>query len=349
MVLAGTAGATEATPRDCGRCHVRHYDEWSQSAHGQSTTSALYRWQELFYRAALEQQGLKDAGFCASCHAPSSHGVSCLTCHEGEGAVMLGPLEDPRDAIVHKSKKSPAHENEQVCQRCHDHDLGSAVPCCTVVREWKEAEVREYMTCQSCHMRGVKNQPVAKGGPERTLHRHNFPAVRDLDQARGGWDLAFGRVGGGQVEVLVTNRAGHSLPNGEPFGTRVTLRIEARDRVGNLVGAAEQSFGFEMLDESGQPTVFVHDARQRGRENVLAAGEERKISMQLSDAPSYTAILGYSPFDPPDGARARIKELRQWIGENHPDWALELVRLEGQVAALARAVEIRRVHWTKEK
>lgn len=329
--------------------------------------SALYQWQELLYRAALEQQGRKDKddAFCAGCHAPSAEGVACLTCHRmaavadglephpakritwGEENVMLGPIGDATDALVHGTKRSDIHEDERVCLACHDHDVATDVPCCTVVREWRASEIREYMTCQSCHMRGVKNQAVARGGPSRTLHRHNFPAAGDLDQMRGGWELEFGRVGGGTVEVIVTNRSGHSLPNGEPYGTRVVLRVNARDVSDAVVGAAERSFGFDMLDGDGRATMFVHEALRRGSSTALASGEARSVIVNLPAAARYTATLGYAVFDPPEEAWLRVNELRQWIERNHSDLARTLMRLEGKVRALGRAREFLRVEWPK--
>lgn len=353
LLLAAPAAA-EPTARDCGRCHARHYEEWAGSAHARAATSALFRWQSLHLPA-------ERAADCRRCHAPAGdagEGVTCVYCHRmtavaeepphtpklGGPNVMRGPLGDAVDAIVHGSEKSELHQDERICLACHDHDAGAAggPACCTVVREWREAEIRDLMKCQSCHMRGAKDVPVARGGPPRTRHRHNFPAAGDVDQARGGWELAFGRVAGRVVEVVVTNRSGHSLPNGEPYGTRVVLRVEARDAAGAIAGAAERSFGFEMLDAEGRPTIFPHLAARRGASDVLASGEERVVRLDLPRAASYAATLGYARFDPPEAARAALAALRE---ELPPDVRAEIERLDGKVEALARPAPMKVVRW----
>ncbi len=296
--------------------------------------------------------------------ARAEDGVACFLCHSmaavaegadphpekritrGDKGVMYGPLDDATDAVVHGTKKSELHEGEGVCLACHDHDVPAAggAPCCTVVRDWRDSEVRDYMRCQSCHMRASRDTPVARGGPKRTHHRHDFPAAGDVDQARGGWELAIAKTARG-VNVTLTNKAGHALPNGEPYGTRVVVRAEARGEGGAILGSAEQSIGFEMLDAAGRPTIFAHEAAKRGVSTAVASGEERVLRFELPPAASYVATLGYAAFAPPAAALARVDELRAWIRSNRPQVQLRLQRLDGAVQALARPMPIRTVRW----
>jgi len=351
--------ASLVTPADCGRCHVTHFQDWTRSAHAQATQSALYRTLELLHRAERVRAGQTDDGQCAGCHGAGDDGVDCESCHavvevqqaagtqglarmrRGPTGTFFGPIEKPADARAHRSSGSAIHRDERICAPCHDHDAAGA-PCCTVLREWRGSEMADFATCQSCHMRAVGSQKAARDGPTRSIHRHHFPGSGDLDQLRSGWgvELREASLRGASVQavVAVTNRAAHSLPNGEPFGARVLLRADAVDEAGRVLASDERSYGFEMLDDSGAPTVLQSRAVRRGKSTALAVGETRqeRIGLAAEGAREIIVTMWHVPFETPAGARGWIDELRGWIAKEKPDWHDRIERLGPLVEARAR-------------
>ncbi|MEK6607572.1 MAG: hypothetical protein AABZ30_07930, partial [Myxococcota bacterium] len=54
LSAAVSAAPAEPSARDCGRCHARHFEEWSRSAHARAGKTPLYEWQSLLFYASLE-------------------------------------------------------------------------------------------------------------------------------------------------------------------------------------------------------------------------------------------------------------------------------------------------------
>jgi hypothetical protein len=362
MVAAATILAAVAASADCGRCHVAHLEDWRKSAHARATSSALYRLLATLSRADHARAGQPDDDSCAACHG-TEDGVGCPICHavagidEHQGAqgrarmkaappdTYFGPIDGPAEARVHRSSASAIHRDERICAPCHDHDV-NGVPCCTVLREWRASQTSDFMTCQSCHMRAVAGRNAARDGPSRTIHRHRFPGSDDPDQLRAGWDAQIREAARAGPEVRVTvavkNRAGHSLPNGEPFAGSVLLRVEALDLAGNALASDERSFGFEMLDAAGSPTVLRGRVARRGASSTLVSGETREERFRLvaSGAVAIAVTLWHVPFDPPPAARKWMDDLRAWMGQEkgkeNRAWLEEIDGSARSVDTLAR-------------
>ena len=379
MLAAAAFLAASVTPADCGRCHTDHLKEWSASAHARSTGSPLYRALELLSRADRARAGEGDDRPCADCHGDSPDGIGCVECHavariaerpgahglatmeRGPDGTYFGPIDKPADARVHRSTASAIHRDERICAPCHDHDVvatdratlpraalralraRSQAACCTTLRDWRRSEMADFMTCQSCHMRAVPERRAARDGPTRTTHRHRFAGSDDADQLRSGWDVevrSAGRTARGiDLTVAVTNRAGHALPNGEPFFARVVLRVEILDRGGAALAGEERRYGFEMLDADGSPTVLPGRAALRGTSSALASGETREERVRLPahlDAVAIEVTLWHVPFDPPSEARRWMDELRAWMAKEKPIWAKEIDSLGAVLESRAR-------------
>lgn len=221
------SGDQFAHAKDCGKCHVDIYREWSQSDHARAFVNPNFR-------RATDDHAFED---CLGCHAPEPRvtdkvpavrsagredGVTCVSCHLKEGK-LAGPIT-PTGAI----KPHPIEVDEKyyrsstICGRCHEGTL----------QEWNSV-AGDKKTCQQCHMEQVtRHVTQASGGvsniivafeEEGTLRRHNFSVPRDCAPKKTIGVAA--RRNGSVLTVQVTNTLPHNLPTGD-FGFRV-LELQA--------------------------------------------------------------------------------------------------------------------------
>lgn len=271
--------------KDCGKCHVDIYNEWSQSDHAHAYTNPHFR------------EATDDYAFegCLSCHAPEpwltagrpavrsggrEEGVTCVSCHLEEG-VLSGPLKPTGKIHPHPIGVRPeVYYDSGICGRCHE---GTMV-------QWNAA-ASEKKTCQQCHMEpatrkvtqatgGISNLLVAmeRQGPMR---RHEFR----IPDASASIALSMKRSGTG-AEITVDNRCPHDLPTGD-FGFRVvTLEVFAVDGRGETLplrrwelarelGTAIESYGSRTWTVPvPQGTVLMHAAltrRSYDRDSIVLA------------------------------------------------------------------------------
>ncbi len=218
---------------ECGRCHARIAAEWRGSLHGNAWSDPLF---QASYRREPEP-------FCRSCHAPlsrerepsgsaASDGISCAVCHV-RGGEIYGSHARARDASGHSVQASSDLANPGFCGGCHQFGFfvlparpgiarfeGPFVQQATFA-EWADGpQARVGLRCQECHMPAQRPE----GGP--TWRSHAFPGADSdlLLQAVQVQATAQVDAEGTQVELVLTNRAGHAYPTGDLF-RRAVLEV----------------------------------------------------------------------------------------------------------------------------
>ena len=244
--------------KDCGKCHVEIYNEWSQSDHAHAYTNP-------HFREATNDYAFAD---CLDCHAPEprwtagqpavrftgrEEGVTCVSCHLEDG-VLSGPLEPTGKVHPHPiGVRSEVYYDSSICGRCHKGTMA----------QWNAAP-SEKKTCQECHMESaVRKVTQATGGISNLLvamekkvpaKRHEFRIPAD-SQSLGYVVLSAGRSDAG-VDITVENRCPHDLPTGD-FGFRVvTLEVFAVDNQGETSPAGQ----WELTRELGT-AIESHGSR----------------------------------------------------------------------------------------
>jgi hypothetical protein len=220
--------------KECGKCHIDIYQEWSKSDHAGAYTNA-------HFQTATNSYAFDD---CLSCHAPEpvltantpavrsakrAEGVTCVACHL-EGGELCGPLEATGKVQPHPIGVRPdVYRDVGICGRCHEGTL----------QQWSAA-AGEKRICQQCHMPEVVRKMTQSSGGfsnvivamehETPQRRHVFaiPQAEALDEM---FTVEIKRAET-DVEVSLHNRLPHSLPTGD-YGFRIlVLELLATDNQG---------------------------------------------------------------------------------------------------------------------
>jgi len=267
--------------KECGKCHVEIYHEWSQSDHAHAYTNP-------HFQAATDDYRFES---CLSCHAPEptltdhtpavravgrEEGVTCVACHLDQG-VLLGPLKPTGRVHPHPIGVRPEVYYGSICGACHQGTFD----------EWNAAAGKKE-TCQQCHMdlvvrkvtqptEGISHLLVAM---EKTapLRRHDFSILGD--SIRGKILAVRGERKGSVLTLQITNNLPHTLPTGD--------------------------FGFRVLDLE----VMVVDGH--GRRIVL---ERREMARELSTAILARDTLTWNLEVPADAAKAVVSLRRRSYDE----------------------------------
>jgi Cytochrome c554 and c-prime len=221
-------------------------------------------------------------------------GVTCFFCHtiDSVGAshnnasvnlsgdlVMRGEIsEHSSPALVsnpaHASAYSTFHDSAQkdsatMCGSCHDIDSPAGGHIERTFEEWSESAFPTPVkgsTCNTdgCHMtEGPVQIPIATGGPKRSFHAHNFPAVdvpleTNVDTEGGAPTLDGGdpaattavqnalngnalqgalcvTAQGGIRVLLDTAGVGHNWPSGAAQDRRAWAEVIAFDANGGVI------------------------------------------------------------------------------------------------------------------
>lgn len=247
-------GIGSLSARQCGQCHDAIYDEWRQSLMAVASVNPFYVAESAEQghpfvcqrcHAPLENQtrvivdgllsldplvgrGTPNANFDS---ALEREGVTCVVCHMSP-QMAYWPDTPPSIAPTIFSARAlpdakPPHplavgpalgDAARGCARCHQIDPPGANtlrPASDTMREYADYLAGGgEQTCVGCHMPEVR-RPSAKGGPMRLGHRHRFSGARDAAFIERFLDVAVMPIESG-VRVVVTNRAGHRVPTGEP-------------------------------------------------------------------------------------------------------------------------------------
>ena len=235
--------------KDCGKCHVDIYHEWSQSDHAHAYTNP-------HFREATDDYAFEN---CLSCHAPEpmltaarptvrssgrEEGVTCVSCHLEQG-VLSGPLQPTGKVHPHPIGVRPeVYYDSGICGRCHEGTMD----------QWKPFRRRRGPASSAIWGPATRKVTQATGGVSNLLvamekevpvRRHEF-RIPPASASLGYVAMSAGRSGSG-VDITVENRCPHDLPTGD-FGFRVvTLEVFAVD------GGGEASLAgrWELTRESG--------------------------------------------------------------------------------------------------
>ncbi|MCG6552862.1 MAG: cytochrome c family protein [Candidatus Magnetominusculus sp. LBB02] len=190
--------------------------------------------------------------------------VSCYTCHNMKA---VSPPNTPENQTVyglkgganvpyHAIKKTAYLDNAIFCMQCHGvytaPDMERII-CSTIAQSYRDQYVAAggQTTCQDCHMR--KNN-----------RGHSFPGAYVPEMLKEGIALditarAFKSQSYGDkkwipaaaITVDVTNRAGHRVPDGCMWTSRVVLTVTATNEKDKVVWTAQKEFFEPGLDTDG--------------------------------------------------------------------------------------------------
>lgn len=190
------AGLVDLSAKNCGTCHVNHYNEWKQSTHANA-------WTDMQFQAELKKES--SPFMCINCHIPlqnqqeyivtglvggdiykpvkvkneafdrtlQQEGITCASCHVRDGHIV-GPTGT--SLAPHPVKKAPAMLDEKLCISCHNATaVITPTLACTFETgdEWKRGPFYGKKNCISCHMPEVERE-IVMGYPKRKSHYHTF-------------------------------------------------------------------------------------------------------------------------------------------------------------------------------
>jgi nitrate/TMAO reductase-like tetraheme cytochrome c subunit len=286
---------TEARdPEKCKSCHPNQYREWASSMHAYAAKDPVFV--AMNKRGQRETHGtlgnfcvnchapmaVRDDqttdGLNLDELPPASKGVTCYFCHNTIGVdgdhndmlrlandvSMRGPISDARQPGVHRSEYSvlldeSSSESSTMCGGCHDIVTPAGVHLERTFEEYQQsiyAKGTGVLTCASCHMDAIANQPVADDPPShvpgnRTYHQHLWPGVdvaltdfpdREAQRRAVECNLAGGTTTfqlapnpQGTFDVVLETNAGHRQPSGAAQDRRMWFEFKAFDVDGKLL------------------------------------------------------------------------------------------------------------------
>ena len=208
--------------KECGKCHIDIYQEWSQSDHAGAYANP-------HFQMATNNCAFED---CLNCHAPEpmltaetpavrsanrEEGITCVACHLDQGE-LAGPLEPTGLVQPHPVGVRPeVYLDVGICGRCHAGTRD----------QWKSA-AGEKQTCQQCHMPQITRKMTQSTGGfadiivalehETPQRRHVF-AIPTAEAIEDMLTIDVDRSEA-NVEVALNNHLPHSLPTGD-YGFRL--------------------------------------------------------------------------------------------------------------------------------
>jgi len=220
--------------KECGKCHIDIYDEWSKSDHARAYMNP-------HFQAATDGHTFGD---CLNCHAPEpkwtadvpavrssqrDEGVTCVACHLDQG-VLAGPLEPTGKVKPHPIGVRPeVYHDVGICGRCHQGTL----------EQWVSVADKKK-TCQECHMPEVTRKMTQSSGglsgvivsmEHQTPQRRHIFAIAPAESVRGMIEVEVRRADV-DAEIVLHSRLPHRLPTGD-YGFRIlVLEILALDENG---------------------------------------------------------------------------------------------------------------------
>jgi hypothetical protein len=192
-------GLVSLSARDCGICHINHYNEWKKSTHSQA-------WKDLQFQAEVKKES--SPFMCINCHIPlqnqqehiitglengdiykpvkvinpkfdqnlQTEGITCASCHVRNN-VIIGTTGS--NLAPHPVTMDPVHLSEKLCISCHNASaVITPTLACTFETgdEWKSGPFFGKKNCISCHMPEI-SRSVVEGFPARKSHFHAFPGA----------------------------------------------------------------------------------------------------------------------------------------------------------------------------
>ena len=215
----------------CAKCHLPQLAD-ATDAVAREIVDDLLKW-----RDAVKNKNVKTARAVEK--KIESLSINCLICHNRNAIVHKWTDGYPKTREVYGSKegqhfcglfpsmkKSPVMGESVLCGQCHglgpNLELDNPTQCATLYGNYLFSYMAEggRETCQECHMR-------------RSKLGHNIQSYRDPGMAKAAIDFQVGirrhlvddgsgsdpgtvlrPVPGIAVNVAMTNKAGHSIPDG---------------------------------------------------------------------------------------------------------------------------------------
>ena len=269
---------------DCGQCHVSEYQSWNRSRHRKSWSNKLL--QEGFVHETQKP--------CVHCHAPlqeqaaeiwrnmdwylarkntsnspmnpvsyqpeplASEGITCVTCHWREGAVLSS---NSANNAPHPVRKTNHFAGPELCKGCHEFHFPATVngqliagtlAAQSTVTEWEQWRAQGgTKSCVDCHM------------PNGS---HAFPGAHDLTMLRSAIAIKVQPTNAQVLFSLSSRNIGHHLPTGDIF-RRITLEV------------APLNGDFVVIHRIGRRYRFMEKSRKRTlqEDSSLRPGETREI------------------------------------------------------------------------
>lgn len=292
--------------KECGSCHIDHYEEWKTSTHAMA-------WKDLQFQAEIAKES--SPYMCINCHIPlqnqqeyivtdledgdiykpvkhknpkydpdlQQEGINCASCHVRNGAIVSMNVSNK---APHKSVEDQNHLSEQLCINCHNAVAVITLELvCTFETgdEWKAGPYAKSMNCKTCHMPAL-DRPVAKGSDVAKSRMHYFmgSGIPKLDTLKPerldglSYDFSFIKQEFNSADSIilkttVTNMfAGHRVPTGDPERFIIT-RLSIIDLTNDMV-VAEDSFRI------GEQWEWYPVAKKVG-DNNLDPGESREYQI----------------------------------------------------------------------
>jgi hypothetical protein len=273
-VPAGLAGMSA---QQCNACHYEAHQGWHTSGHATG-------WARDEIRAAVASAGTPA---CQACHLPlvqqspdlvsydndnpfkpittpngaydptlHSEGVTCVTCHVRDGAVIAAR---PVEGAPHPVLWTPELAQSESCAACHQLSWPDGdKPFYDTYGEWSRSPyAKAGVECQSCHM-------VSRAGGNRIDHGTEADPARAVSVIVNVDSVAFAR-GTGTMNVTIqlqNTGAGHSFPTGSPYkGVRLTAALMGPTKTGPGVGGEAFTADLVRTIEAEPPFRTTTDSR----------------------------------------------------------------------------------------
>ncbi len=263
---------------DCGTCHSRVYDEWSESWMARSYSNATFQAIYAFRTQADKQNSTTTASGCLRCHAPlgflyqdvtgeraeTKEGVSCDFCHRvaevkqhstylhvaqlNNSGAVYGP-KGGIDSPAHPTRQGSVFADSSLCALCHLDRSFDGMPLENTFVEWQSSEFsKRGVGCANCHMPQVQGPATDVQGltqPRSTHASHRFHGGHAnspmLQSAARLEVISADATGGLQISVHNTT-VGHNFPSNGAHLTELSLQIEIIGRQGNVLRREVRSY-----------------------------------------------------------------------------------------------------------
>jgi len=286
----------------CKPCHEDVYAEWFGSHHRISYTNPEVR--------ELSDDFRKEE--CMDCHLPRplavtgfgkrtlprrthfDEGVSCISCHLGEGGGIVGRNDRPE--VPCRPRRSEPFLAVEACESCHNQH--------GTTDQWRASHYAKQGTdCSSCHMPEVRR--VRSDGSTRMGRDHVYRGAHDQAtlQKAGRFEV---KAEGQEVVLSLTNvEAGHNFPTEE--------RHRAVDMMYRFVTAGGPTPQWTLAHRARQPyrdeSTPVGPGAAPGENTQLPAGATKVVRVPIpAGATAVEARLWYrlTPFCGDDSDKSTL-------------------------------------------
>ncbi|MBC7884549.1 MAG: cytochrome C554 and C-prime [Saprospiraceae bacterium] len=299
-------GLTSLSAKQCGACHVQHYDEWKKSTHA-------HAWNDLQFQSELKKES--SPFLCINCHIPlqnqqeylikgledgniykpvkeinpyfdkalQSEGITCAGCHVRNNTIIGSTGSKLAPHVV---KVDKLYLSETLCISCHNANavITPTLACSFETGdEWKAGPFFGKKNCLDCHMPETYRS-IVTGMPKTKSRFHSFagsgiPKFDTISTDRlESLEFKYSRIGtfyqisdSLKFTLGLTNvHAGHRVPTGDPERF-IEIEIILKDTSGQIVSMTQERIGEQW---EWYPKV------KKISDNNLNPGESRIFSLQ---------------------------------------------------------------------